>query len=96
MEIADFKNITPCGENCASCEHLISGECHGCKTTEGRCVKMWDDGCYVFACCGEHNVPFCGLCREFPCEWLVTKGNWSGRIVEHQILLADQYIKLYK
>ena len=87
----DFKNITPCGENCELCEHKSNNGCQGCKETDGKCVKMWKDGCYVYKCCIEHDVPFCGLCKEFPCKWLVTKGNWNPNIVKHQTFLAKEY-----
>ncbi len=90
----DFGCITPCGEDCRLCVHYKSGECKGCKATDGRCVKMWENGCYVYKCCAEHGVPFCGLCGEFPCEWLITKGSWNPNVVEHQKELAEQYIKL--
>lgn len=44
----------------------------------------------------EHTVDFttitaCGLCVEFPCEWLPQKGTWNPNIVEHLTELADLY-----
>ena len=76
--VTDFSRITPCGENCEGCEHKISGEGKGCLETEGKCVKMWDKECYVFQCCKRHNVPFCGLCANFPCGWLIEKQPVPG------------------
>ena len=33
----------------------------------------WEEsgGCPIHKCAGKHNVQFCGLCKNFPCEWLV-------------------------
>ena len=74
----DLSKITPCGGNCTDCQHFISGECKGCLSEEGRCVTLWKQGCEIFACCKGHNVRFCGLCGEFPCEWLENKiGQWD-------------------
>lgn len=87
----DFEYVTPCGEDCRNCNEYRNGACSGCAETDGKCIKMWDNGCYVYACCKEHNAPICGLCREFPCEWLITKGSRNPDIVRHQTALAAAY-----
>ena len=38
----DFSQVTPCGENCAGCQHKISGACSGCLETEGRNVTFFN------------------------------------------------------
>lgn len=87
----DFSKITPCGENCSVCVHKTAGQCRGCLETDGKCVKMWENECYVFNCCKKHNVPFCGLCGDFPCKWLAEEGSWNPGIVLHQQNLAGLY-----
>ena len=39
----------------------------------------------------EHNVQFCGLCKEFPCEWLIKKIVWRPKAVEELTELANLY-----
>lgn len=88
----DFEKITPCGENCDHCRFLSSGECKGCRETDGGCIKMWENGCRIFACCKEHNVHFCGICPEFPCDWLVGKiGEWNPQGIDNLRVLAEQF-----
>lgn len=87
----DFSEITPCGENCHNCGHKKNNECKGCLEAHGKCVKMWESDCYVFKCCEEHMVKFCGLCCDFPCNWLLEKGSWNPDIVAHQKKLALEY-----
>lgn len=89
----DFSRITPCGENCDACRRKADGECKGCLETDGKCVKMWEKECYVFQCCKKHNAPFCGLCGEFPCKWLLEKGSWNPNIVSHQQNLAKIFLE---
>ncbi len=89
----DFEQITPCGENCAGCRRYRSeGACEGCRETEGRCVKMWENGCAIYACCLEHRVHFCGLCETFPCPWLTEKiGSWNPDGIRNLERLAELY-----
>lgn len=64
----------------------------GCIETNGQC-KEWvqSNGCPIFKCAKEHHVKFCGLCSDFPCEWLVNKVVWNPDIVSHLTWLAKQY-----
>ena len=41
----------------------------------------------------EHKVQFCGLCEEFPCEWLIQKVIWRTDLVEELTELANLYYK---
>jgi len=92
MKEIDFNAITPCGECCAGCKKKDSGFCEGCIESDGFC-KEWTEskGCPVFKCAKEHDVRFCGLCSEFPCEFLVAKVTWNKNIVEDLTLLAKIY-----
>ena len=88
----DFSSITPCGGNCETCGFFHDGSCEGCRKNSGKCVKMWEDGCDIFKCCEEHNVYFCGLCWEFPCEFLKVKiAEWDKNGIYNLKMLADEY-----
>ena len=90
----NFNNITPCGENCSGCEHKIKGDCKGCRETEGKCIKMWSNGCEIFECCKKHKVHFCGLCNDFPCSWLSNKiSHWNPKGIENLKYLKSKYLK---
>lgn len=93
-ERMNFNDITACGGNCTGCSHYTAGECIGCNNNGGHCVSMWENGCAICACCREHQVPFCGLCKEFPCDWIVTKlGEWDARGIHRMGQLAEQYYR---
>lgn len=88
----NFAKIPPCGGNCEGCGHFQSGECAGCIKTGGKCVKMWDNGCEIFSCCEKQGVKFCGLCGEFPCEWLKSKvAEWDKDGIGRLASLAEEY-----
>ena len=90
--IIDFNKITACGGCCDDCSHFKNETCTGCINNGGSCVKMWANGCEIFKCCKEHNVPFCGLCSEFPCEWIKVKiGEWNPTGIEELLNAAVQY-----
>ncbi len=92
MENIDFSLITPCGENCSGCEKKRTGICQGCIESGGLC-KEWEGsgGCPIFKCAVEHEVKFCGLCNEFPCDFLVNKVVWNPNIVEEHNELVSKY-----
>lgn len=93
-ESVDFNFITPCGENCNGCEHLINKSCEGCIESQGKCIKMWSKGCEIFKCCNVNHVSFCGLCDEFPCQWLIEKiGEWNPEGIENLRKLREEYLK---
>lgn len=94
--MTDFNNITPCGGNCIGCVHYLSCECKGCRSNGGKCVSMWENGCAIYECCNKHGVLFCGLCTEFPCEWIVSKlGEWDNDGISRQQSLANEYNERY-
>ena len=88
----DFTTITACGECCEGCRKKEEGICEGCIESDGHC-KEWaqSDGCPIHSCAREHNVQFCGLCNEFPCDWLIQKVVWKQNVIEELTELADLY-----
>lgn len=78
ITMISFDDITPCGGNCKTCEHFKSKACVGCRENNDKCVMMWNENCKIFECCINHDALFCGLCKEFPCEWLKAKlSEWD-------------------
>ena len=89
----DFATITACGECCVGCNKKAEGICEGCIESNGHCAEWThSNGCPIHKCTREHNVQFCGLCNEFPCQWLVNKVVWRPNVVQELTELA----KLYK
>ena len=92
----NFSEITPCGGNCGGCKHFISGDCIGCLKNGGECISMWQNGCDIFRCCKKHNAKFCGLCGEFPWDWLINKmSEWDKNAIEHLKELAESYKNIW-
>lgn len=90
----DFTTITACGECCVGCKKKESGICKGCIELDGNCEEWAQShGCPIHKCTREKNVPFCGLCKEFPCEWLIQKVVWRPNVVEELTELAEIYHK---
>lgn len=90
----DLTSITPCGGNCETCGYFHDGGCEGCRKNGGKCVKMWANGCEIFRCCEKHGAFFCGLCWEFPCEFLKNKlSEWDKNGVYKLKTLAEEYRK---
>lgn len=88
----DFTKITACGECCVGCKKKESGLCKGCIESEGHCEEwVQSKGCPIYKCAKEHHVQFCGLCTEFPCDWLVEKIVWRTNVVEELTQLAHLY-----
>lgn len=88
----DFSSITACGECCDGCKKKESGLCKGCIEYDGSCQEWAESGgCPIHKCVKEHNVQFCGLCSNFPCEWVVKKAVWRSNYVEEHRQLAFKY-----
>lgn len=88
----DFTMITACGECCVSCRKKEDGLCQGCIESDGHCKEWVQTGrCPVHACARLHQVQFCGLCPEFPCNELTARIHWNPNIVEHLTDLAIRY-----
>ncbi len=88
----DFTEITACGECCVDCKKKEEGLCKGCIESDGNCQEWAEsDGCPIHKCVREHNVLFCGLCGEFPCEWVLKKAVWRPDYAEEHHILAEKY-----
>ena len=92
METIDFTKITACGECCVGCKKKEDGLCEGGIESDGHC-KEWagSKGCPVHKCAKQHKIQFCGLCHEFPCDWLIEKVTWNPNIVGELTSLAKIY-----
>lgn len=88
----DFTKITACGECCVGCPKKEYGICKGCIESDGHCEE-WaqSQGCPIYKCAKEHRVLFCGLCVNFPCDWLVQKIIWRPNMVDELTQLANFY-----
>lgn len=88
----DFTEITACGECCAGCKKKEKGLCKGCIESDGNCQEWAESGgCPIHKCVREHNVRFCGLCDEFPCEWGLKKAAWRPDYAEEHRQLAREF-----
>lgn len=88
----DFTTITACGEFCVGCKKKENAVCQGCIESDGHCVEWAESkGCPIHKCTREHGVLFCGLCKDFPCEWLINKVVWRPNVVEELGELAREY-----
>lgn len=63
----DMKLATPCGEHCQLCSHYKK-ECVGCSLYKGH--PSWGE-CKLYACASRHGIEHCGLCEDFPCDFLI-------------------------
>lgn len=88
----DFETITPCGESCVGCQKKADGLCQGCLESDGHC-KEWEQskGCPIYRCAKRHDVKFCGLCPEFPCERMLRTITWRKNIIAEMRELASAY-----
>lgn len=88
----DFTKITACGECCEGCKKKADGLCAGCVESDGNCAEWAESsGCPIHKCAREHNVKFCGLCGEFPCDWVLKKTVWRADYAEEHRQLAKNY-----
>ncbi len=74
MDQPSYTLTAPCGIVCDSgkCMYFTGKKeprCPGCIKCSGK--PFWGE-CRVYKCANEHNVEHCGLCSEFPCEYLPT------------------------
>lgn len=64
------------------------GSCAGCRSEEHNECSI--AGCFILECAREHQVDFCGVCREFPCT---KTEKLFEREVYGQWLAGNQQIK---
>ena len=87
-----FDSITACGECCTGCRKKAEGLCEGCVESDGHCAEWTQSGgCPIHRCTREHGVGFCGLCGDFPCEWLAKTIVWRPDALRELKELADRY-----
>lgn len=86
---ADISRFSPCGRNCADCEHI--NDCSGCNGAEGggEFSCLWPRGCQILPCSREHKVRLCCYCPEFPCDTL--SGFQYGSAVRNLKVIARIY-----
>lgn len=91
-EVVDFQTITPCGESCTGCKKKTEGLCQGCKESDGHCQE-WEQsqGCPIYLCAKRHDAKFCGICSEFPCEFMLRTMVWRKEVVSEMQKLARAY-----
>ncbi len=88
----DFMKITACGECCVGCKKKENDLCKGCIESDGNCQEWAESGgCPIHKCVRKHNVEFCGLCNEFPCEWVLEKVAWRPNYEKEHRQLAKAY-----
>lgn len=65
----DIKNelLAKCGFYCGACPTFLKGNCKGCLCEHQR------GDCFTRDCVTEKRLGFCGECRDFPCETILTK-----------------------
>lgn len=63
----DINLLGKCGFYCGACPTYIKKECRGCldEHAEGDCFSR--------DCVMRKELQFCGECREFPCETIMTQ-----------------------
>lgn len=94
MSKTDFSKLTPCGGDCEQCGLFYDGGCNGCRETGGKRIG---NECAIFNCCLEHNVLFCGICWEFPCEMINSKlSEWDKDGIKKLDYLEREYRLLQK
>lgn len=54
-------------------------------------MELWENGCKIYECCKKHDVAFCGLCKQFPCEWLKQTLTWDKDGIKHLYKLKTEY-----
>ena len=63
-----------CGLSCEECEYREEFHCGGCMATGGN---PFYGPCELAACARRKKVNFCGECKDFPCDTIITKPHSS-------------------
>lgn len=58
--------VASCGFYCGSCPTYREGDCPGCRQTQ-------HNACFTYQCVARQGLDFCGECRRFPCETVLTR-----------------------
>ena len=63
----DEKLLGKCGFYCGACPTYIKGGCRGCED------EHTTGDCFTRDCVKEKKLNFCGECKSFPCDTIMTK-----------------------
>ncbi len=63
----DEKLLAKCGFYCGACPTFITGNCSGCNESQT------EGDCFTHDCAVQQKLNFCGACKDFPCETIMTK-----------------------
>ena len=63
----DEKLLGKCGFYCGACPTYIKGGCRGCEE------EHTPGDCFTRDCVKEKKLKFCGECKDFPCDTIMTK-----------------------
>ena len=63
----DEKLLGKCGFYCGACPTYIRGGCRGCEEEHAT------GDCFTRDCVKEKKLNFCGECKNFPCDTIMTK-----------------------
>ena len=61
------KLLGKCGFYCGACPTYIKGGCRGCAE------EHTTGDCFTRDCVKEKKLNFCGECKNFPCDTIMTK-----------------------
>ena len=67
----DEDAVGKCGFYCPSCPSFTAGNCAGCMNGNK------DGDCYTRDCVLCKGISFCGQCKDFPCDVILTKPRSS-------------------
>ncbi len=56
-----------CGFYCGACPTYINGNCSGCV------AEHKEGDCFTRDCVIKSGIRFCGACKDFPCDTILTK-----------------------
>ena len=62
---------TYCGLDCTRCEWKAPCNCQGCVSSKGFAFHCKEEPCPIADCAIHKKVPFCGVCKDFPCQLLI-------------------------
>lgn len=88
------RHIPDAVENYSNFEKVLNrycaASCFGCRSTEHNGCSI--QGCFLLECTKDHEISFCGECKEFPCQKI--EGLFEEE-VQRQWLHGNQQIRDY-
>lgn len=78
----DEKLLGKCGFYCGACPTYIKGGCRGCEE------EHTSGDCFTRDCVKEKKLNFCGECKNFPCDTIMTK--------PHSTVLDISFVSQYE